>query len=132
MRRPALEEVNDAVSPYLEDYGGFEPKAWLEDQTNLAYTDGRGNVSLFERGSDGVYTGHYFFVVRGKAALVLAREMLSCFWEESGAKAIRGLTPLTNLGARWMSRQLGFKSYGIVCRDDGPCELFILIRNENG
>jgi hypothetical protein len=128
MKRPTLEEVVEAVSPYLKDFGGFEPVSWLENHDNVALTDEKGNVSLFEKGSDGVYTGHYFFVVRGKAALVLAREMLDVFFEESGAKAIRGLTPLTNLGARWMSRQLGFKGYGVVHTLTGPCELFILTK----
>lgn len=130
MRRPTVEEVNDAVSPYLKNYGGFEPISWLEDQNNLAFTDEKGNVSLFEKGSDGIHTGHYFFVVRGKAALVLAREMLDHFFEESGAKAIRGLTPLTNLGARWMSRQLGFKGHGVVHTASGPCELFIKTKEQ--
>lgn len=107
---------------------GFDPDTWLLIPENLMITDGKGNVSLFELGSDGIYTGHYFFVVRGKAALSLAREMVTFFFDNTEAKAIRGLTPLQKLGARWMSRQLGFKGHGVVNTENGPCELFILTK----
>lgn len=107
---------------------GFEPEEWLSHPLNLALSDGDGNVSLFELGSDGIYTGHYFFIVRGKAAKRVATEMLAFFFDNTDAKAIRGLTPLTNLGARWMSRQIGFKGHGVVQTDNGPCELFIITK----
>lgn len=83
---------------------------------------------MFEKSSDGIYTGHYFFVVRGKAALKLAKGMLNFFFENTNEKVLRGLTPLTNLAARWMSRQLGFKGHGVVHTASGPCELFIITK----
>lgn len=107
---------------------GFHPVEWLSRPENIAITDGCGNWSLFELSSDGIYTGHYFFVVRGKVAKKLALEMLDFFFDNTGVKVLRGLTPLQKLGARWMSRQLGFKGYGVVQTANGPCELFILTK----
>lgn len=109
---------------------GFEPDEWLRTTENICLSDGKGNVSLFEKGSDGIYTGHYFFVIRGKAARTLASEMLDVFFAETDARILRGLTPLTKLGARWMSRQLGFEGHGVVQTGNGPCELFIKTRND--
>lgn len=123
-----VEEVERVTEPYRHELLGFHPKEWLDDMQNYCFSDGAGNISLFERGSDGIYTGHYFFAVRGREALKLGKEMLTRVFEETSIKVIRGLTPLQKLGARWMSRQLGFKSYGVVGTDNGPCELFILIK----
>lgn len=123
-----VEEVANATEPYRDKMYGFEPDEWLANGFNLALTDGGGNIALFELSADGIYTGHYFFVVRGKAAKKLAIEMLTYFFDTTDAKVLRGLTPLTNLGARWMSRQIGFKGLGIIQTDNGPCELFILMK----
>lgn len=90
-------------------------------------TDGE-NVAMFELSSDGIYTGHYFFTARGKTAIKVGKEMVAYFFSHTKARTIRGLTPIGNLGARWMSRQLGFKGYGVVCSGYGPCELFILMK----
>ena len=123
------EEVEYATEPYRHEMMGFDPDAWLNEKDNLVISDGCGNISMFEKGSDGLYTGHYFFVVRGKAALSLAKTMVEFFFSQTDAKAIRGLTPLTKLAARWMSRQIGFKGHGVVHTPNGPCELFIMTRN---
>lgn len=119
-----------AISPYFSEMLGFDPEEWLDKPDNIAVTDGEDDYGLFELGLDEVYTGHYFFVRRGKAAKILAREMLEFFFNTTNAKAVRGLTPLGKIGARWMSRQLGFKSYGVIQTIAGPCELFILTRKE--
>lgn len=120
--------LTEAIEPY-EYLLGFDPVSWLATEGNLAITDGE-NWALFDKQPDGVYTGHYFFVVRGKAARQLGKEMLAFFFENTDVQALRGMTPLENLGARWMSRQLGFKGYGVIETMRGPCELFILTRRE--
>lgn len=120
--------LTEATEFYMAELFGFDPVEWLSIPDNLALTDDSGNWSLFEKGADGVYTGHYFFVIRGKAALTLAKEMLDFIDKETDIKVLRGLTPLTKLGARWMSRQLGFNSHGVVHTVNGPCELFIKMK----
>lgn len=120
-----------AIDPYRDTDYNFDVDEFITGDGNLALTDGEGNWGLFSLTSDGVYTGHYFFEVRGRAAITLGREMLDYFFRETGEKALRGVTPLTNLKARWMSRQLGFEGHGVVKLDDEYCELFIMTRNIN-
>lgn len=129
-RETELQPLLDTMEPYLP-LQGFEPKQWLGLSLNVALTDGEGNYSLFERYSEFVVTGHYFFKARGKQALQLAKEMLQeAFTGDYNIKTIRGLTPLEKQGARWLSKNIGFKSYGEVDTKAGPCELFILNKNE--
>lgn len=129
-RTKDLEAVVKAVSEYRENILGFYPEEWLANDNNLAFTDEFGNISLFEWNYPGVYTGHYFFFVRGKKAVDLSREILRIVFDEYKVKAIRGITPLKHLGARWMTKKLGFKSYGIVHTPNGPEELFVLTKEE--
>jgi len=129
-RTKDVETVVKAVSQYRERILGFYPEEWLSNDDNIALVDEFGNVSLFEWNYPGVYTGHYFFLVRGKEALALSREILRIVFTGYGVKVIRGITPLKHLGARWMTKKLGFKSYGIVHTPNGPEELFVLTKEE--
>ena len=122
--------VEHAMKSYVDKIVGFHPHVWLTDESNVALTDGR-NYSLFERELPHVVTGHYFFLDRGKEAISIAKEMLrEAFNGDYNIDIIRGLTPLENLGARWMSKHIGFTSYGVVQTMLGPCELVILTKKE--
>lgn len=121
--------VADATEPYKDELDGFDPLSWMYHGDNIALTDGE-NVSLFGRLSDGIYTGHYFFVARGKAAVKVSFEMLDYLFKETDIQIIRGLTPLHKLGARWMNRRLGFKGVGAIDTPQGPCELFVLTKKD--
>lgn len=104
---------------------------WLSNEDNVALTNHNDDVALFQRERPGCVTGHYFFFCRGKEALRTAKEMLSeAFTGDYDIEVIRGLVPLGHLGSRWMTRKLGFTSYGVVFDLSGPCELFILTKNE--
>lgn len=109
----------------------FPVELWLAAPENVALVcKENGSVALFEYFAPAVYTGHYFFThaCRGKAAKELANIMLV---EAFGfANVIRGLVPLQNLASRWMTRQLGFTSYGAITANEGPCELFIMTREQ--
>ncbi len=118
-------EVREQTDPYANETLGFYPEIWLEDQRNIALVDDRGNICLFEYEKKGVYTGHFFFEDRGRRALHAGRYFLDEILSYDEVQIIRGLTPLQKLGARWLSRQLGFTSYGVVQTVIGPCELFI-------
>lgn len=122
--------LTEAVAPYRHEMINFEPNEWLKNPDNLAITDGEGNFALFEKTlGDGVYTGHYVFQSRGKEAKEIALQMLDYLFENTDIRVVRGLTPLTKLAARWMSRQIGFKSQGVIHTDFGPCELFVIVKD---
>lgn len=119
----------DAVAGYDDDFYGCDPYEWMYKEGNYAYTDGE-NFAFFNRVQPHVYAGHYFFVSRGKEAKEIADETLRHFFETTDATVIRGMTPLQLRNARWMSRQLGFKSFGVVNTNRGPCEMFLLYKDE--
>ena len=120
------------MQEYRQEFEGFELNSWVDNPLNIALTDGEENVAMFELASAGVYSGHYFFHsgTRGKKAIETARTFLDEVFANEGTDAITGLTPVDHKGARWISRQLGFKSYGFTDTSVGPCEIFILTRNE--
>lgn len=131
MRHYNPPELAQAMEPYYNELVGFNPIEWLKDERNIALTDGLGSFSLFEYNLPGVYTGHWFFQVRGKEAIRLAEQMLSeIFSDAYDVKVIRGLTPLQNLGARWLAKRMGFTGNGVTQTENGPCELFILTKDQ--
>lgn len=121
------ETIYKLIKPYLP-LEGFDLSEFVSDGGVCLRSDD--NIALFERDAPRLWTGHYFFKVRGKDALKLSRQMLKEFFSVFQPLVIKGLTPLEHLGARWMSRQLGFKSYGVVQTVVGPCELFILTKED--
>lgn len=125
-----IETVINATNQYRENITGFYPVEWLLNDDNLAFANEFGDVALFEWMYPGVYTGHYFFLCRGKQALNTSRETLDLVFRDYPVKVIRGITPIAHLGARWMSRQLGFKSHGLVETPKGPEEMFILTKDD--
>jgi hypothetical protein len=120
--------VEDAISSY--DDIDVDVGAWLGDGDNVALTNDIGDIALFERNYLGIYTGHYFFRSKGKTARANAKEFLHEIFTEYPVDVIRGMTPLENLGARWMNKQLGFTGYGVLETSEGPCELVILTKQE--
>ena len=129
MRSFNLKNLLETVSPYLP-IEGFYPREWLKDDNNIALTNSNNDFALFEH-IDGLYTGHYFFNSRGKEAVKAATDMLDeIFSDTYSVNVIRGLSPLQELGARWLNRKLGFTSHGVVQTKAGPCELVILTKQE--
>lgn len=126
-----IQTVVKAIQQYADEIDGFYPEEWLDSKENVALCDDNGNVALFEREMPGVVTGHYFFFCRGREAVALSKEMLhEIFTGPYNVEVIRGLTPVDNRGAVWMSRHVGFTSYGTIDTHVGPCVLFILTKNE--
>jgi len=122
--------LRDATEPYAHELHGFDPEAWLADERNIALTDDGENYNLLEYELPGVYTGHTFYIKRGRAAKAHLHEALRVAFTEFPVEVIRGLTPIKLVGARWMARQGGFKSHGVVQTLVGPCELFILSKHK--
>lgn len=125
------EALTKDMLPYVEETKGFVPREWLSNEKNIALTDGDGNYALFEYGFKGVYIGHYFLLARGRVAINLCKEFLKeIFKPEYGVEVLKGLTPVTKLGALWMNRQLGFNLEGITNTISGPCQMVSLTRKE--
>lgn len=110
---------------------GYDPDAWISNPDNVVLTDGEGNFSLFERtGLPHVVIGHYLLKDRGKKAITVCKEMLDAIFDGYGVEIIQGFTPLTNLGARWMTKHLGFTSHGVVYEDGKPFEYVMLTKQD--
>lgn len=123
---PDLEKTMEPFLP-LE---GFYPMEWIQDERNIALTDGLGSFALFEYSSPSTYYGHYFFNVHGREACHLAKECLREAFERQGVEVIIGLTPVDNKKALWMNRYLGFKYRDTVDTKEGPTQMFILTKKE--
>ena len=102
---------------------------WLLDYNNIALTNGD-DYCLFELDSPGVYSGHYFCNNHGRKVIDFSKECLNYIFTETPCRVLKGLTPEDKKAAKWMSRQVGFTSYGIVTTDLGPHTLFILTKKE--
>lgn len=130
MRTYKPERMIEDLWEYREDLKLFDPHSWLNNYDNIALEED-GNYALFQHEGSGLYTGHYFFKVRGRKAINLGNKMLSHLFANFPATAVRGMTPLEKRPARWMARQLGFTSHGPIEYGNRWCELFILTEQEH-
>lgn len=117
----------------LVDDNLVDPIEWLADPVNIALENDLGDIALFEYGlpHHKVYSGHYIFKSRGRKAIEAARLFLdeifnSCY----NINIVMGLTPVEYKAARWLTRQIGFTSYGIEELHNKDYELFILTKKE--
>ncbi len=121
--------VSQAVATFEYPEEGFDPVDWVGQDTNVVLTNTDGDIALFRHEKVGVVNGHYCFKSRGKKAVTVGKNFLAEIFDPCyNIQVVMGLTPIENLGARWMSRQLGFTSHGVVNTTIGPHELFILHR----
>lgn len=107
-----------------------DPDEWIDNEKNVMFDVG-GSVGLFTYEYPGVYSGHWFFKVKGRKALELAKEMLNHFFENYPARTIRGLTPVDKKAARWAARQIGMTSLGIMTFPcTGDHEVFCMTKED--
>lgn len=123
--------IAPAIKHFLKTEDRVDPIEWLSNPDNIVLVNDTGDLALFEKGIKHVYSGHYYFQSRGRKAIKAGLEFLdelmnSCY----NINIITGLVPLQHLGARWMTRRLGFTSHGVVHAQDNHYELFILSRKE--
>lgn len=132
MRIHDVSVVSDAINTLLKGEGTVDATEWLANPDNIALMNmDTEDVALFEHGIKDIYSGHYYFKSRGKKAVASAKILLdelfnSCY----NIDVVMGLTPLTYLAARWMSRHLGFSSQGVVHVKDKPYEMFVITKKE--
>lgn len=132
MRSYDVSIVTEASETFLkENASTVNPQEWLDNKDNVLLVNDNGDAALFERGIAGVYSGHYLFKSRGKEAIKAGKAFLDEIFNSGyNIQVITGFTPITKQGARWMSRRLGFKSYGVQYVNDKPYEMFILTKKE--
>jgi hypothetical protein len=116
------------ISEYLP---WFDPETWISNPDNVCLINASKDICLFTYEKQGVYSGHYFFKSRGRNAINTAKCMLKeIFLGGYTVEVLLGLTPTDKLGAKWLSRQLGFTSYGELEINSSIYELFILTKKE--
>lgn len=133
MRTTDFSLITPAVEFYLKkNENKVDPAEWLANPDNIALVNENGDLALFEKGVKNTYSGHYFFKSRGRQAIEAGRVFLDELFNTCyNISILMGLCPLDNLGARWMSRQLGFTSYGAIeYSTDKSYEMFILTKKE--
>lgn len=130
-RTTHLEDILQATDAYKHELHGWYPDEWIKNPDNVALINENKDVSLFQQMLPGVMFGHYFYHSRGREALKTALAMRDeIFSGPYNVQVVQGLTPLQKLGARWLNRKLGFKSYGVIDTVAGPCEVVILTKEE--
>lgn len=124
--------IAPAIAFFLKDgTKEVDPVEWIKDPDNIVLINENGDLALFEKGIKNIYAGHYFFKSRGRRAINAGRDFLDELFNTCyNIPILMGLTPHDNLGARWMSRQLGFTSHGAIDVDNKTFEMFILTKKE--
>lgn len=120
-------DLRDAISLYPSLNETLNCEEWVADTNNIMLREGD-STGIFAYEYPGLYTGHYFFRVRGREAINLAKRMLTEAFNTYGAEAVRGLTKTDNRPALWITRQIGFKSLGRVVTENGEHEIFCLTK----
>lgn len=126
-------KIGSAIETLLADGEVVDPIEWLADQTHIVLENEHGDLALFEYAlvNKKIYSGHYFFKSRGKHAIEAAKGFLDELFNTCyNIHVVMGLVPKDNKAARWISRRLGFTSYGFDEIHGTEYELFILTKKE--
>jgi hypothetical protein len=127
-----MRTFNTSDAEQLEEYFDIDSSSWIADaDNNILLVDSRGNLAAFEKKANKTFEGHYFFKDRGKQAVDAALSFLDEMRSMPEVSVIIGIVPLINLGARWLTRKIGFSSQGIVETQAATSELFLLVLHEN-
>lgn len=123
-------ELKEAFKLGPHDNSSIDCEAWLNNYKNVMLVEGN-NVGIATYEYPGVYTVHWFYNVRGREAIKLAREMLDEMFNKYGCETARGLTPTNLKAARWLAKQVGLTSYGMMtCTNGEEVELMFITKEE--
>lgn len=124
--------IAPAIRLFLKDnYESVDPIEWISNPVNIVLQNDRGDLALFEPGIKHIYTGHYYFKSRGRAAITAGHEFLDELFNTCyNMGVVTGLVPQEHLGAKWLSRRLGFTAHGDMELHGHHYELFILTKEE--
>lgn len=124
IRRATLDDVADVNRWIGRDFPGVDFSEVLSNPMNVCLAEGESGAIFVWRGP-GIYEGHLFYEVRGRAALSLAERMMKEMALGYGAGLLWALIPLPDRRVRLFLRRLGWKSLGHRETERGPQELFI-------
>jgi hypothetical protein len=113
----------EVLRGFGHDWEQHYTEAFLQQRNNIMLGDERGVALFFGKGA-GVYQGHYLFTeaLRGRAALLRAKEFLGDMFTTHGACVIKGTVPRSNRASRALTRALGFRPIGTSIDSFGrPC-----------
>lgn len=127
-----VDKVEPAIKCFLQDNASkIDTKAWLADPKHIVLENEDGDLALFEPGIKHIYSGHYFFKSRGREAITAGTAFLDNLFNTCyNIDILTGLVPLQHLGARWLTRRLGFTANGVINYEDKHYELFILTKKD--
>lgn len=112
-------------------YFTFDVEAWFSNPENYALIED-GNIAFGEYKAPGVYWVHFCFdTARGREAIQLTKDMFEEFCRVCPVHTAIGLIEVGNRKARWLIRQVGFKSLGEVMTENGMCEMFYSTKELN-
>lgn len=118
------------VTDHYPRYFTFDVEQWFSDENNYALIEGE-NVAFGEYKSPGVYWVHFcFHTARGREAIELTKRMLSEFCRVRPVRTAIGLIEVENKRAKWLIRQVGFKSLGEEDTPIGRCEMFYINKED--
>jgi hypothetical protein len=112
------------------NYGGFDPTEWVFNPYNVALLTDDKDLNMFQWFKPGVYFGHYFYDSRGKDAVRTALNTRDYFFTHYPVTSIVGFTPVSQKGAMWLTKRIGFSQYGEIDSDKGPEVVSVLTRDE--
>lgn len=120
-----------SVTDKHSQYFTFDVETWLANVDNYALKEGD-NIAFGEYKSPGTYWVHFCFdTARGREAIQLTKDMFEEFCRVCPVKTAIGLIEVNNKKARWLIRQVGFKSLGEVMTENGLCEMFYSTKDLN-
>lgn len=103
---------------------------WFNMPKNLMFAEGE-NVGLATYELPGIYNIHWYFKVRGREALNLARDMLENLFENYDVEVVRGIVRVDLKPSRWGARQVGLTSLGVFTYPDGTeNEVFYITKTQ--
>lgn len=102
---------------------------WFNMPQNVMLVDGK-NVGLATYMYPGAYTVHWYFKVRGRAAINLGKAMCQKMFDNYDAQILRAIIQEDMKASRWACRQIGFRSVGMMEWPDGVYEVYYLTEKD--
>jgi hypothetical protein len=126
-------KIATAIKHFLKTEEKVDPIEWLSHPEHIVLENDCGDLALFEYGfpTKKIYSGHYYFKSRGRAAIEAAKGFLdelfnSCY----NINVLMGLVPIERKEVSWLTRKVGFTSYGYEEIHNQEYELFIITASE--
>lgn len=118
------------VTDLYPDYFTFDADTWFNHPDNIALQEGE-NIAFGEAKGGGYYWVHFcFHTAKGRGAIDLTRRMVARFFSLAPVSVAVGPILLDNKKARWLIRQVGFKSLGEEDTLTGRCEMFYFTKDD--